>query len=40
MLGTFYIVSPGTFELTGVVLFFKYLGQYSMSTVKKLKKNS
>ncbi len=38
-LGTFYIVSPGTFELTGVVLFFKYLGQYSVSKVKKLKKS-
>lgn len=37
ILGTFYIVSPGTFELTGAVLFVKYIGQYSFSKVKKLR---
>ena len=37
VLGTFYIVSPGTFELTGAVLFVKYIGQYSFTKVKKLK---
>tara|TARA_Y100000310_G_scaffold345082_1_gene461667 strand:+ start:229 stop:1026 length:798 start_codon:yes stop_codon:yes gene_type:complete len=37
VLGTFYIVSPGTFELTGAVLFVKYIGQYSYAKVKKIK---
>jgi len=39
-LGTFYIVSPLTFEATGVVLFFRYLGKYSVSKVKKIRKRS
>lgn len=37
-LATFYIVSPGTFEATGVVLFFRYLGKYTISNSKKIKK--
>jgi hypothetical protein len=37
-LGTFYIVSPLTFEATGVVLFFRYLGKYSVSKVRKIRK--
>ena len=36
-LGTFYIVSPLTFEATGVVLFFRYLGKYSVSKVRKIR---
>jgi hypothetical protein len=36
-LATFYIVSPGTFEATGVVLFFRYLGKYTIHHSKKLK---
>ena len=35
---TFYIVSPGTFELTGAILFFRYLGKYTVSKTKKIKK--
>jgi len=39
-LGTFYIVSPLTFEATGVVLFFRYLGKYSVSKVRKVRSRS
>tara|TARA_Y100000310_G_C20674203_1_gene811989 strand:+ start:1574 stop:2374 length:801 start_codon:yes stop_codon:yes gene_type:complete len=39
-LGTFYIVSPLTFEATGVVLFFRYLGKYSVSKVRKIRKKA
>lgn len=34
--GTFYIISPGTFELTGIILTAKYVGQYSISKGKKI----
>ncbi len=37
-LATVYIVSPGTFEMTGAVLFFRYLGKYTISKAKKIKK--
>ena len=33
-LTTVYIIAPGTFEMTGVILFFRYLGKY---TLKKRK---
>ena len=36
-LTTVYIVAPGTFEMTGVILFFRYLGKYTLSQTKKLK---
>ena len=39
-LGTFYIVSPLTFEATGVVLFFRYLGKYSVSKVRNIRKKA
>ena len=37
-LATVYIVSPGTFEMTGAVLFFRYLGKYTISKAKKIKR--
>jgi len=36
-LASVYLISPGTFEMTGVFLFFKYLGQYTYKKVKKKK---
>lgn len=36
-LTTVYIVSPGTFEMTGIILFFRYLGKYTVSKTKKLR---
>lgn len=36
-LTTVYIVAPFTFEMTGVILFFRYLGKYTVSKTKKLK---
>jgi len=35
LLASFYIVSPGTFELTGVFLFFRYIGKYIWDIKKK-----
>ena len=37
VLGTVYIVSPLTFEATGVVLFFRYLAKYSVNKVKNIR---
>lgn len=36
-LTTVYIIAPGTFELTGAILFFRYFGKYSLSKAKKFK---
>ena len=33
-LTTVYIIAPGTFEMTGVILFFRYLGKYTLKKVK------
>ncbi len=36
-LTTVYIIAPGTFEMTGAFLFFKYLGKYTINKTKKIK---
>ena len=36
-LTTVYIVAPFTFEMTGVILFFRYLGKYTVSKTKKFR---
>ncbi|MBI5798195.1 hypothetical protein HZA98_04810 [Candidatus Woesearchaeota archaeon] len=36
-LTTVYIIAPGTFELTGAILFFRYFGKYSLIQAKKFK---
>ncbi|MDP3728276.1 MAG: hypothetical protein Q8R18_02360 [bacterium] len=36
-LTTVYIVAPFTFEMTGVILFFRYLGKYTVSRTRKFK---
>ena len=36
-LTTVYIVAPFTFEMTGVILFFRYLGKYTLGKTKKFK---
>lgn len=33
-LTTVYIIAPGTFEMTGVILFFRYLGKYTFRKKK------
>lgn len=38
VLTTVYIVAPFTFEMTGVILFFRYLGKYTVSKTQSLKK--
>ena len=35
-LTTIYIVAPFTFETTGVILFFRYLGKYAINKTRKL----
>lgn len=37
ILTTIYIFAPGTFEATGVFLFFRYLGKYAVKRTKLLK---
>ncbi len=37
-LTTVYIVAPFTFEMTGVILFFRYIGKYTLIKTKTLKK--
>ena len=37
-LTTVYIVAPFTFETTGVILFFRYLGKYALIKAKNLRK--
>jgi len=36
-LATVYIIAPGTFEMTGVILFFRYFGKYTLSKTRKLR---
>lgn len=38
-LATVYIIAPFTFETTGVILFFRYLGKYTISRTKKLRES-
>jgi hypothetical protein len=36
-LATVYIIAPLTFEMTGAILFFRYLGKYSISKGKMIR---
>ena len=38
VLTTIYIIAPLTFEMTGAILFFRYLGKYTINKVKKVRK--
>lgn len=35
VLTTIYIIAPLTFEMTGAILFFRYLGKYTINKIKK-----